>query len=106
MPSFLCDFLQFSAAQSLRKRERMGARAIVDKSSSKTGADRLMFSCLCVGGAGGREKRGDGRISTSVEKHRPHELSFDQLIPPSGEFTREKGFAGKLSLLILLKPHL
>lgn len=55
--------------------------------------------------AGGRAKQGDGRISTSVEKHGPHELPSDQLISPS-EFTREKGFAGKISLLILFKTHL
>lgn len=41
-----------------------------------------MVSCLHVGVAGGKAKQGNGRISTSAEKHRPHELASDQLIPP------------------------
>lgn len=52
-----------------------------------------------------RAQQREGRVSTSVEKHRPCELSADQLIPCS-EFTREKGFGGAISLLILLKTHL
>lgn len=64
-----------------------------------------MVSCVCVGGRGGGAKQGDGRIATSVEKHRPHEHSSDQLILPS-ELTREKGFGGEISLLILLNTHL
>lgn len=51
-PRVQCDFLHVSVAGSLRKGEREWVLRplIVNKFLSETEKDRLMVSCLCVGG--------------------------------------------------------
>lgn len=54
------------------------------------------------GWCGWRAQRREGRVSTSVEKHRHVKLSADWLIPCS-EFTREKGFGDEISFTNFVK---